>query len=343
MTIVGVMTFSKQGKKTAECLFATWQDAIPLYYMNDTPREAWMAMAFSYHMPILFVGAVGIAVRLIAPCIKDKLQDSPVIVMDEKGEHVIPILSGHMGGANALAVQMAKQMGAEAVLTTATDVEGVFAVDVFAKKNGFYVWNRDGIRIISQKMLADETVRVAIDKEITFSLTDMPKNFMLVEEEKKADLWIGTKPREQETVLQLLFQPYVLGMGCKKGKAFSELQSFVEDVIKEENIEIREVFAMASIDIKREEWGLLYLSCFYHLPFFTYTAEELQALPGSFSASCFVAQVTGVPNVCERSSMAAAGEDAELVMKKQAKDGMTIAIAKRKPQIMDWSTDVQRT
>ena len=343
MTIVGVMTFSKQGKKTAECLFATWQDAIPLYYMNDTPREAWMAMAFSYHMPILFVGAVGIAVRLIAPCIKDKLQDSPVIVMDEKGEHVIPILSGHMGGANALAVQMAKQMGAEAVLTTATDVEGVFAVDVFAKKNGFYVWNRDGIRIISQKMLADETVRVAIDKEITFSLTDMPKNFMFVEETKKADLWICTKPREQETGLQLLFQPYVLGMGCKKGKAFSELQSFVEDVIKEENIEIREVFAMASIDIKREEWGLLYLSCFYHLPFFTYTAEELQALPGSFSASCFVAQVTGVPNVCERSSMAAAGEDAELVMKKQAKDGMTIAIAKRKPQIMDWSTDVQRT
>lgn len=343
MTIVGVMTFSKQGKKTAERLFATWQDAIPLYYMNDTPREAWMAMAFSYHMPILFVGAVGIAVRLIAPCIKDKLQDSPVIVMDEKGEHVIPILSGHMGGANALAVQMAKQMGAEAVLTTATDVEGVFAVDVFAKKNGFYVWNRDGIRIISQKMLADETVRVAIDKEITFSLTDMPKNFVLVENEEKADLWIGTKPREQETVLQLIFQPYILGIGCKKGKAFSELQPFVEDVIKEENIELREVFAMASIDIKREEWGLLYLSCFYHLPFFTYTAEELQALPGSFSASCFVAQVTGVPNVCERSAMAAAGKEAELIIKKQAKDGMTLAVARRIPQIVDWSTDVQRT
>lgn len=343
MTIVGVMTFSKQGKKTAERLFATWQDAIPLYYMNDTPREAWMAMAFSYHMPILFVGAVGIAVRLIAPCIKDKLQDSPVIVMDEKGEHVIPILSGHMGGANALAVQMAKQVGAEAVLTTATDVEGVFAVDVFAKKNGFYVWNRDGIRIISQKMLTDETVRVAIDKEITFSSTDMPKNFVLVENEEKADLWIGTKPREQETVLQLLFQPYILGIGCKKGKAFSELQSFVEDVIKEENIEMREVFAMASIDIKREEWGLLYLSCFYHLPFFTYTAEELQALPGSFSASCFVAQVTGVPNVCERSAMAAAGKEAELIIKKQAKDGMTLALARRIPQIVDWSTDVHKT
>ena len=78
------------------------------------------------------------------------------------------------------------------------------------------------------------------------------------------------------------------------------------------------------------------------MPFFTYTAEQLQAVSGSFSESGFVAQVTGVPNVCERASMAAAGEDAELVMKKQAKDGMTIAIAKRKPQIMDWSTDVHR-
>lgn len=342
MTIVGVMTFSKQGKKTAERLFATWQDAIPLYYMKDTPREAWMAMAFSYHMPILFVGAAGIAVRLIAPCIKDKLQDSPVIVMDERGAHVIPILSGHMGGANVMAVQMAKQLGAEAVLTTATDVEGVFAVDVFARKNGFCVWNRDGIRVISQKMLEKETVRVAIEKEIIFSLTDMPKNFFLVGNEEKADLWIGTKPREEETALQLIFQPYVLGMGCKKGKDFTELQPFVDAIIKERKIKMSEVYAMASIDIKRKEWGLLYLSCFYHLPFFTYTAEQLQAVSGSFSESGFVAQVTGVPNVCERASMAAAGEDAELVMKKQAKDGMTIAIAKRKPQIMDWSTDVHR-
>ena len=342
MTIVGVMTFSKQGKKTAERLFGTWQDAIPLYYINDTPREAWIAMAFSYHMPILFVGAAGIAVRLIAPCIKDKLQDSPVIVMDERGEHVIPVLSGHMGGANAIAVQMAKQLGAEAVLTTATDVEGVFAVDVFARKNGFSVWNRDGIRVISQKMLEKETVRVAIAKEIVFPSTDIPKNFLLVETEEEADLWIGTKPREEETALQLIFQPYVLGMGCKKGKAFTELQPFVEAVIKERKIKMSEVYAMASIDMKSKEWGLLYLSCFYHLPFFTYTAEQLQAVEGNFSDSGFVAQVTGVPNVCERSSMAAAGKDAELVMKKQAKEGMTIAIAKRKPQIMDWSTDVKR-
>ena len=81
---------------------------------------------------------------------------------------------------------------------------------------------------------------------------------------------------------------------------------------------------------------------FYHLPFFTYTAEQLQTVEGNFSASGFVAKVTGVPNVCERSAIAAADKDAELVMKKQAKEGMTIAIAKRKPQIMDWSTDVKR-
>lgn len=140
--ILGVMTFSKRGQKTAEDLFEKCKEISPLYYDGDMPREAWIRDKFSYHIPLLFVGATGIAVRLIAPFVEDKLRDSAVIVMDQRGRHVIPLLSGHMGGANEIARNLADRVGAEVILTTATDVEDLFAVDVFARRNGFCICDR---------------------------------------------------------------------------------------------------------------------------------------------------------------------------------------------------------
>ena len=109
--ILGVMTFSKRGQKTAEDLFEKCKEISPLYYDGDMPREAWIRDKFSYHIPLLFVGATGIAVRLIAPFVEDKLRDSAVIVMDQRGRHVIPLLSGHMGGANEIARNLAVGRG----------------------------------------------------------------------------------------------------------------------------------------------------------------------------------------------------------------------------------------
>ena len=106
--------------------------------------------------------------RLIAPFVEDKLRDSAVIVMDQRGRHVIPLLSGHMGGANEIARNLADRVGAEVILTTATDVEDLFAVDVFARRNGFCICDRAGIRRISQRLLEGEKIRLAIDPAITF-------------------------------------------------------------------------------------------------------------------------------------------------------------------------------
>lgn len=97
--------------------------------------------AFAQQFPVLFIGALGIAVRAIAPLIRHKTVDSPVLVLDEAGQFVIPVLSGHLGGANELAQQIAESLHSAAVVTTATDVNGLFAVDVFARKNGLRVCN----------------------------------------------------------------------------------------------------------------------------------------------------------------------------------------------------------
>ena len=114
--------------------------------------------AFAQQFPVIFIGALGIAVRAIAPLIRHKTVDSPVLVLDEAGQFVIPVLSGHLGGANELAQQIAESLHSAAVVTTATDVNGLFAVDVFARKNGLRVCNPEAIRHVSGKLLQGETL-----------------------------------------------------------------------------------------------------------------------------------------------------------------------------------------
>lgn len=108
---------------------------------------------------MIFIGACGIAVRAIASSVNNKLKDSPVIVIDELGQFVIPILSGHVGGANELAILLAALMNATPVITTATDINNKFAVDVFAKKCRLAIVNKDGIAGVSSKVLAGKWLR----------------------------------------------------------------------------------------------------------------------------------------------------------------------------------------
>ena len=109
---------------------------------------------------IVFIGAAGIAVRMIAPLVKAKDTDPAVLVIDEKGRFVIPILSGHIGGANALAMRLATLLHATPVITTATDVNGVFAVDVWATQNGCAIPDTQHIKAVSAALLVGQSVGV---------------------------------------------------------------------------------------------------------------------------------------------------------------------------------------
>ena len=334
--IVRVCTFTKQGEMLAHRIFDDWEEMIPKFRTTDVSLEEWTGECFQKLLPILFVGACGIAVRLIAPFVKDKLADSPVIVMDEKGEFVIPILSGHVGGANEIAGIIAKRIGATPVYTTATDVEGVFAVDVFARKNGLRIENREGIRRVSAKLLRGEEITIALEESVVVC-GEMPKNVRLAAfDEPDVDVRIVTKNgastwKEKGQELLLTFQDLVLGIGCKKGKTFEELRNFLMSELSEGWAS--DVSAVASIDLKKREEGLWELAQYYHLQLEFFSAAELENVEGTFTASSFVRSVTGVDNVCERAALKLAGEGGSLIRKKIAKDGMTLAVAKRRKSI----------
>ena len=309
--------FSEKGRKVIEKLNSTARSAgiaeAKLHLCPEEELAGIVKRAFSEGHALIFVGAVGIAVRAISGSVKDKLTDSPVVVIDDNGRFVIPILSGHAGGANKLAATIAKLLDAIPVITTSTDAGGEFSPDVFAAENRLTVTNRDGIKKVSAKAIEG--------KSITISIKDYPP-------EEPVDIIIADET-DREYSLLLTPKKYVLGIGAKKGKDPAEAEEFILSVLSDNGIGISDIYALATIDIKENEPALQALSHKYRIPVITFEASVLERAKGEFSASEFVRQTVGVDNVCERAAVLAAGAHAELICPKTAGEGITVAIAKR--------------
>lgn len=342
--IICACFFTQKGKSLLDKLEAALPEITWLVRNSDESLKAWAESAFKKRLPLLFIGAAGIAVRTIADFADNKLNDSPVLVVDELGRFVVPLLSGHIGGANDIAELIAGRIGAQSVITTATDVEAEFAVDVFAKDNGLRIMNKSGIQQISAAVLDGKTVTLWANPEIQLSKDDVPHCIKILPEKARpefADILIELEEncgqlqganQAKHCTLLLVPRLYCAGIGCKKGKTFEELDQFLVSNFAE----LDSLYALASIDLKKDELGLMTLAQYHHVPFFTFSAEELKLAEGSFSESEFVEKTTGVSNVCERAAMLCAGKDAELIMKKTAGNGMTLAVAKRAPVISKW-------
>lgn len=304
-----------------------------------TSLTEWTGEQMAAHRALVFISACGIAVRAIAPWITDKLHDSPVIVMDEQGQHVIPLLSGHVGGANELALRLSEAIGAIPVITTATDLHGSFAVDLFAKKNDLWIYNKEGIAKVSAKVLEGAEITMCVRTGHLETCENLPDGIRLCEypPEEPVDVLVTENHSVSDTVerdslkAQLILHPkkYVLGVGCKKETDSAKLEDYLQSILEQQGISIEEIAALASIDVKKDETCLLKFSEKHRIPFRTYSAQKLQAVPGEFHSSAFVKNTVGVDNVCERAAICAAGDGGRLMLSKQANDGMTVAIVEK--------------
>ena len=250
-----------------------------------------------------------------------------VVVVDELGQFSIPILSGHIGGANELALQISKDLGSIPVITTATDINKVFAVDTWAKSQELQILNPECIKLVSSKLLKGESVHVKSDYPIQ---GNFPKNVYLNDlEDSNAgyDVIITHKDLENERkndTLLLVPQIITVGIGCRKDISFEAIESSILNIIESENYHISAINALASIDKKANEKGILEFAKKYGLPFNTYSAEELNSLEGDFTKSEFVKSVVEVDNVCERSAIMES--NGKLIRRKDTCDGLMTQI-----------------
>lgn len=297
---------------------------------EEESLSQWTGRMFAEKRAVIFVSATGIAVRAIAPWIRDKMTDPPVVTVDEGAQFVIPLLSGHVGGANELARHIADWLEAVPVITTATDVNGKFAVDLFASAYHMTITDRKEAKNISAAVLEGKQIGVFSDLPIK----KLPDGFVMdrwCEENICITVKDPSFPEKKASYLRLVPRAVVLGVGCRRGTDPEFMKEKVFAFLKEHGIDPTAVKAIASVDVKQDEPAVLGLKQVFdgeclHQPCEQrfYTPEQLIQVPGDFKESAFVKKQIGVGNVCERSACAAGGK---LLVEKQAGDGITLAAA----------------
>ena len=333
---LAIFAYSRQGRETAgrvqTCLcvpgdefrcYAPEKHAGGEFLPILGPCTQFTAPVFAWADALVFVGAVGIAVRSIAPYVKDNRTDPAVLSVDELGRFVIPLLSGHIGGANALAHRLAAALGAVPVVTTATDINHKFSVDDWAARNGLAITDMSIAKAVSAAIL-ERTVPLCCDFPIAGALppgtaagTDGPLG-----------VCISWRNRLPFPATLLLVPPVLhLGLGCRRGVSLEQVGAAVEQVLADHHIRREAVKCAASIDLKQNESGLLEYCAQQGWPLEFYSAQALAALEGNFTPSERVFRVTGVDNVCERAAMMGA---VRLVVPKTALNGVTVAVAEER-------------
>ena len=333
-------------------ILETGRSAYVAGFENTPPLSELTREWFGKTDALVYFGAAGIAVRCIAPLVRDKFRDPAVLVIDENERFVISLLSGHAGGANRLCRLFAQALDAQPVITTATDGRGLFAVDTYASENGLALSDRALAKEISARLLAGETVSFYADKlngklngcrfcvpvsaklngcRFYVPVSAYGQGVMESGERSGADIILSVRrePGDPEKALYLIPRIVTLGIGCRRGTPAEAVAKAAQELLRRSGVFREALSGVASIDLKRDEAGLLAFAKEWDLPLSFFTADELASARGQFSSSAFVREVTGVDNVCERSAVLLAGENGRLLAGKESGGGVTAALGIR--------------
>ena len=279
--------------------------------------------AFADGNAIIFIGAVGIAVRAVSGFVKSKECDPAVVVCDELGKYAIPILSGHIGGANRIAEKISEYTGAVPVITTATDINGIWAVDCWATDNNFKIYNPRNIKYISSELLKGGKVGIISDIHID----GIPDDVVFGNIDTECGIVVSPYIKNvYKRTLNLIPKCMGVGVGSRKNADEDALIRLLKKVFRENNIDEYAVYAVGTIDLKKSEKSVLKLCKYLGVELKCFTKEEMNRIEGDFSSSEFVKNVMGTDNVCERCAVMVSSPGT-LKIKKSIGDGVTLAVA----------------
>jgi len=292
-------------------------------------------LSFSAH---IFIMSTGIVVRMIAPLIRNKTQDPAVLVADESGQYVISLLSGHIGGANALTLKVAELIQAAPVITTATDVNRLPAVDVLAREKNLYIENYGAIKTVSMALISGAPIY--LHDPYYFLSDDLKAATVLPFPEKKSDgkespqkhmhagVYIDDREIEvPDNTLVLRPATLVAGIGCHRDTSFEELQKFLFNIFSRFALAVRSLKCLASVDRRVDTAGLLALAKDLDIPINFFAPQELNAVQTIENPSVMAKKHIGVESVCEASAILGSHQG-QLIVPKQSTKNMTVAVAR---------------
>lgn len=295
--------------------------------------KAHLETAYKRYDGIIFIAATGIAVRYILPYIKNKYRDLPIVVIDDMGKFSISLLSGHVGGSNYIANTIASSIGAIPVITTASDNRGFEAIDSFAKKHNYYIEDKKYLTIIMAMMVNGKKIGVLSDGKIALDYPNVEiiKNADDLDKYKNIEALITIDGEIDEYAINAL--PYInlkrkdinIGIGCKKGIEGDLIIKAIEEELKALDFPIDRIKSMGTIDVKKDEKGIIEASRYFKCPLEIFTVEDIKPIEEMFEKSEFVKKTIGVYSVSEPSAYLLGGE---LLVKKAKHKGITISISK---------------
>lgn len=321
--MIGLVSATANGRRRAAYLNGVWENA-RLY--DGKPGEA-LAAAWNECDSIVLFLATGAAIRLIAPLLEDKRRDPGVVCVDDAGRFAVALAGGHAGGANRLAGRVAESLGAMPVVTTASDSLDVPALDYLGERLGFRIEDGSDLAAVGAALVSEETVRLVSERR--WPIGPLPENVVPAEappEETEPPLLVISDELLGVPRPSVVYRPPSLlaGVGCSRGASAGEILALLDSALQEAGLSRKSVAALASIDVKSDEAGLLEAASSLGVPLRFHAAGELAAVEVP-NSSPVVAEEVGTPSVAEASVLVSG---AELLLEKRKSKNATVALGR---------------
>lgn len=339
---IAVLSVTRQGVALARRLEASLPARLTVYvtakYAEEAPDhyvrfadklQPVVDAAWARHEALIFIGAAGIAVRMIAPHVVDKRFDPGVVVMDIQGKFAIALCSGHLGGANELARRIGDAVGAIPMVTTGTDVNETLAPDVLAKQIGADIENWDALKVVSGALVDGRRVGVLVEATVPDLAGYAEKNVHVTESLDGFDAGIGVTHRVIHTdtpTIWLRPKVLVVGIGCNSGTSEEEIAREVDAVLADAALSPRSVREFATITLKKDEPGLVAFTARRGFALRAFDTRAINEDAPPFERSEAVFRHVGVYGVSEPAAMLAAGAT-RCIVPKQKRGNVTVAVA----------------
>lgn len=327
MEEVAIISCTKKGDEIAKIISSKIPSKV--YLKEEIVKEGIFNItkeAFENYRKIAFISSTGIAVRAIAPLLKDKTKDPGVIVIDSSSKFVISLLSGHIGGGNKLAIDISSLLKATPVITTATDNLNIEAPDSFAEENGLIIDDMLICKKISTLLIEGKKVGF-IDKTNSFKC---PKGYSIDRTNLAGIVYVTDEEileKEEIPVLKIIKRDIVIGIGSKKGVTFHAMKEFLLNSIKELNIDKRAIKIVSTVEVKKDERAILEIAKELNAELKIYKIDDIKKVQDNFEGSLFVEKTIGVKSVAEPVVFLSGGVS---ITKRLKKDGITLCIGRLK-------------
>ena len=317
--MIGLVAASANGRRNAAHLERAWPDA---RFYEGKPKEA-LWRAWKECGGIVIFLAVGAAVRLVAPLLENKRRDPGVVCVDDAGRFAVALVGGHGGGANALAGRVTDALGGAPVVTTASDVVGVPALDLLRAKLGFKLEEGSDLAAVGAALVSGE--RIGVISDVRRPLGPLPENVVRAQESEPPVILITDRLADPPRPAVVYRPPSLaVGVGCSRGTRAGEILDLIRSSLAEMGLSEKSVASLASVEAKSDEPGLLEAAEELDVPLRFYAAEELSAMEAP-NPSTVVHEAVGTPSVAEASVLASG---AQLIVEKHKSENATVAVGR---------------